>query len=373
MKHPIRTIIIVALLVKCLYLIAGAIFTPEGIHSWSDLLNLFNRNDSGWYQDITINGYKRIYHIDELGKYYPDGRIVQSSWAFFPAYPMVNRSLMLLFSCTFNEAAFASSLVLSLLHFLLLYSFAKHFLKDENMALKVTILYIVFPFHYHFSMYYTESLFIASLLLAFIGIQQKRLWWSATALSVLVLTRPNGLVCLLPVWLFQMEQEGISLRWHNRKAIIRRSLWLFIPVIVFGAYLLYQHYMTGHYNAYSIAQRGWNKFFTFPLLALFRGSAVELQFNSVYVIIVILFAGYCMRKLPLSLNLLVWINLMLPLCAGSTTSMSRYITVLFPLFILLCVMLIPKMKRSYAVLPSIFLLLQLWAFYYWIVSSPLSY
>lgn len=373
MKHPIRTIIIVALLVKCLYLIMGAVFTPEGIHSWSDLLTLFNRNDSGWYQDIATNGYKQIHHIGELGMRLPDGNMLQSSWAFFPAYPMINRSLMLLFSCSFNEAAFASSMVLSLLNFLLFYSFTKYFLKDELMALKVTILYIVFPFHYHFSMYYTESLFISSLLLAFIGIQQKRLWWTTVALAVLVLTRPNGLVCLLPVWLYQLEQKGVALRPANFKALLKHTLFLFPAVLVFAAYLVYQYEMTGYFNAYSIAQRGWNKFFTFPLLALFRGSAVELQFNSVYVILVILFAIYSIRKLPLSLNVFIWINLLMPLCAGSTTSMSRYIAALFPLFIIFCVQVIPRVKHASVSLPIIFLLLQLWLFSYWLIGHPLSY
>ncbi|WP_222164949.1 hypothetical protein [Edaphocola aurantiacus] len=372
MKHPIRTIIIVALLVKCLYLIMGAIFSPEGIHNWNDLIAVFNRNDAGWYENIATNGYPRIHHIDELGKRLPDGSLIQSSWAFFPAYPMLNRSLMFLFGWSFNGAAFLTSLVLSLVHFTLFYSFAKHFLKDENMALKATILYIVFPFHYHFSMYYTESLFLSALLMAFIGIQQQRLWWSATALIVLVLTRPNGLICLLPVWLYQLEQKGVALRPANFKAMLKNSLFLVPAVMIFAAYLVYQYEMTGYFNAYSIAQKGWNKFLTFPLLALFRGGAIELQFNSVYVILVILFAIYSIRKLPLSLNIFIWINLMMPLCAGSTTSMSRYIAALFPLFLVGCMLVLPKVKKSY-ILSSSLLLLQLAAFYFWLEWHPLSY
>ena len=372
MKHPIRTIIIVALLVKCLYLIMGLVFGPEGIHSWSDLIAIFNRNDTGWYDNIATNGYARIHHIDELGKKLPDGTMIQSSWAFFPAYPMLNRSLMLLFGCSFNNAAFTTSIVLSLLHFLLFFSFTKYFLNNDKLALQATILYILFPFHYHFSVFYTESLFLSALLMAFIGVQQKKVWWSALALSVLVLTRPNGLICLLPVWLYHLEQEGIPLRIRNYKIIFRHSLFLVLPVLAFAAYLYYQYEMTGYYNAFSLAQKGWRKSFVFPFKALFNGASFEKQFNSVYVIIVMLYAIYVTKKLPLSLNILIWINLLLPLTAGSTVSMSRYIAVLFPLFIIFCMQVVPKIKNAY-LLPIIFLLLQLWAFSYWLSADPFSY
>lgn len=372
MKHPIRTIIIVALLVKCLYLIMGVIFGPQGIHSWSDILDLFSRNDTGWYKKIASWGYPLINHEDELYKKVDGRQIWGSSWAFFPAYPMLNRSLMLLFGCSFNSAAFTTAMVLSLLHFLLFFSFTRHFLNNDKLALQATILYILFPFHYHFSMFYTESLFLSALLMALIGVQQKKIWWSALALSVLVLTRPNGLVCLLPVWLYHLEQEGISLRVRNYKTIFRHSLFLILPVLAFAAYLYYQYEMTGYYNAFSIAQKGWGKSFVFPFKALFNGAGFEKQFNSVYVIIVMLYAIYVARKLPLSLNILIWINLLLPLTAGSTVSMSRYIAVLFPLFIILCMQVVPKIKNAY-LLPIIFLLLQLWAFSYWLSADPFSY
>jgi hypothetical protein len=130
--------------------------------------------------------------------------------------------------------------------------------------------------------------------------------------------------------------------------------------------------MTGYFNAYSIAQKGWTKFLTFPLLALFRGGAIELQFNSVYVILVLLFAIYSIRKLPLSLNVFIWINLMMPLCAGSTTSMSRYIAALFPLFLVGCMLVLPRIKKTY-ILSCSLLLLQLAAFYFWLEWHPLSY
>ena len=66
--------------------------------------------------------------------------------------------------------------------------------------------------------------------------------------------------------------------------------------------------MTDHYFAFIKAQAGWYKEFMFPLLSLFRRGDLATQFNSVYTILFMLLAIVMAKKLPLSLNVLIWIK-----------------------------------------------------------------
>ncbi len=104
--------------------------------------------------------------------------------------------------------------------------------------------------------------------------------------------------------------------------------------ISFIAYLFYLRFATGDAFSFANAQNAWYKKTMFPLFALFSVGFWQNQFNSVYCVLVILFAIKSWKKLPISFNILVWISILLPLSAGSTTSMTRYIAVIFPLYYL---------------------------------------
>ncbi|HRP88954.1 MAG TPA: hypothetical protein PKX92_02835 [Edaphocola sp.] len=369
-KH-ILILILSSLVIKVLYVFIVLAFSKSNSIEQLSFLEVFFRNDSGWYRSVAEDGYDIIKNIDDLGKIYPD-YWKQSNWAFFPAYPLSIKLLMSVFSISYLQSAFVFSLITSTACFIAFYKFTLIFLKDVDKAFWIALLFIVSPFHYHYSMFYTEAMFLLMLLLAFIGIAEKKLWVSVLATSVLVLVRPNGLVCLLPIWLYGLEQSGFSFKSIQWVSLIKRSLFLLPAVLVFGGFLLYQHFETGYFNAFSIAQTGWGKKTTFPLLSLFRNGDFTNTFNSIYVCLTILFAIYTIKKLPLSLNVFIWLNLLLPLTAGSVISMTRYITVLFPLFILIAAMGL-KLPKSKYYLYAVCLGLQLYLLQYWAVSHSFSY
>ncbi len=333
-------------------------------------LEVFHRNDSGWYQNIATQGYDHISSLSDLG----DTSVLpwkQSNWAFFPVYPYTIAALMKT-GLDYYWSAFLVSIIFSIACFVALYQFFVQYLKSAPKAYWLTLLFIASPFSYHLSMYYTESYFLLTLLLAFVGVLQQKWWLTAIASAVLVLVRPNGIICLLPVWLFQWEQNGGGLKTLNLTQIWKNS-WMFLPAaLTFSAYLLYQHQATGYYNAFSLAQKGWGKQTMIPFKALFRQGDFASTFNSIYVCVVMLYALIIAKKLPLSMNVLIWINILLPLSAGSVTSMTRYISVIFPLYIVWASFGAQKAGTKYATI-TLCLLLQCVLLAYWAQSDPLSY
>jgi hypothetical protein len=251
---------------------------------------------------------------------------------------------------------------------------------DERKAFYISLLFLVFPFHYYFSMFYSEALFFTLLIFSFILIYQRKYSWLPLLLIPLTLTRPNGLIVLLPLYLYYLEGEGLLSKKHF--TFKRLFSWkntgitcLFATgVLSFTAYCIYQYRLTGYYNAFTIAQAGWGKSFTLPWQALFSGSEFYVQFNSVYTILTVIYAIYICHKIPLSWNILIWISLIFPLLGGNTMSMPRFISVIFPIMLVLGTQLfaLQKIKINYILL-FCFFGLQLWCFTYWLMRLPFSY
>ena len=129
--------------------------------------------------------------------------------------------------------------------------------------------------------------------------------------------------------------------------------------------------MTGFFFAFSIAQDGWYREATFPIMSFFRKGDLATQFNSIYTILVIIYAIWIRKKLPLSLNIFILVSLLLPLCSGSVTSMTRFISVMFPLFMVLSIS-IHGLKKKYVIL-TVILLFHFFSYYGWLINHPISY
>ncbi len=220
---------------------------------------------------------------------------------------------------------------------------------------------------------YTEALFFSLLAFSFITVYLKKYWITSVLLIPLVLVRPNGIVCILPLYLFFIEQnEGIINYFKNNKSNYLKDLLIFVSApLSLLLYCFYQKSMTGFYLAFIKAQAGWYKQFMFPLLSLFRRSDFTTQFNSVYIIVVMILLIIYRKKFTLSMNLLIWINILLPMTSGSVACMPRYVSIIFPISIILGTYFI-KINHYYLLLLGVFCL-QLITFYPWLISHPFSY
>ncbi len=341
-----------------------------------EFLSLYKRNDSFWYEKAANEGYPKITNPLDLGysygKYYK-----QSVWAHFPMYPLTVMAFENVFSLNFNESAFFISIIFAATTFIGFYLLCVYvFSFDLKKSLVLTGLFMVFPFHYYFSMYYTEAMFFSFLAFSFIAINRRLYWLLSVLIVPLTLVRPNGIACLIPLFVYYIEIEGgfkqylnlfKSMNWQK---LINGCYFLTAPLAL-GVYCLYQKQMTDHYFAFIKAQSGWYKEFMFPLLGLFRRGDFTTQFNSVYTILVMVLSAFSFRKFSLSLNILIWISILLPMTSGSVACMPRYISVIFPLTVLIGSYLVER-RFFYLILGALFIL-QLVTFYPWLIYHPFSF
>lgn len=380
-KSHIIKIILLSILLKVLYVAFAFVVDANSenftfSHSVNGVIGLFERNDSYWYKSIHENGYPEIHSKKDLG-WHNKEEFYQSSWGFMPGYPLSTKSLSLLLNTSFETSAFILSILFSISSFVLFYWLATLWLKDPNSAFFATLLVMTMPFHYYFSMMYTEGYFFTLFLGAMIAAKKKRFLLLAILTSLMVIIRANGLLMLLPISLYILENEKLLKGFKIQKEFftwnsIKKFAFLLLPILCFAGYILFQYLETGYPFAYSIAQKGgWYREMMFPLAGLFRSGAMHVQFNSWYAIVFMLIAIFAWKKLPLSFNLIIWLNILLPLSAGTSEGMPRYISIVFPLFFLFAYWL-KDVKWKFALIP-VLIGLQLFTFYFWLVSSSFSF
>lgn len=377
MKRNILIIIGTSIMLKLSYLMFA--YTLNGnaeIISINGYIDIIKRNDVGWYERISSNWYPKINDIQDLG-YSHGNDFKQSEWAFFPFYPGLNRFTCNILQIPFNISGLIWSLVFSTLTFIGFFWFCELLIKDISKAFYATLIFMIFPFHYYFSMMYTEAVFLTFLIYSFIAIYYKKELVLLVLLIPLTLVRPNGLFMMIPLYLFFLETHKVIIDkcviWPKlfRKDIMLTSLIFLTAPICFILYCMYQYNMTGQYFAFSIAQIGWYKKLTFPLLSFCRSCNFQSQFNSFYTLAVFILSIYCFKRFSLSLNVLIWLSLLIPLSSGSMVSMQRYISVIFPIIILISTYFY-SFKFKYAIV-ALFFVLHLFVFTYWLNSNPFSF
>lgn len=371
-----KRILIASLLLKVAYLVFGIlILGSASSFSLTGYCDMIQRNDSGWYEIIATDGYPEISERSDIG-YHKGAEYKQSAWAFFPFYPYINRILTNLSGLGFDYTGLIWSLIFSTLAIIGFYKFTLVFTEDEDKAYYISLLFLLFPFHYYYSMMYTEAVYFSCLIFSFYSIYKNRLLYLPVLIIPLVLVRPNGIVGLIPLYLYFLERNNILVKYSlNLKLLLSKAnifkslLFLSGPLAFFG-FSLYQKQMTGYYFAFSIAQQGWYREFMLPFMSFFRRGDFTTQFNSVYSLIFIAMAIFSWKKFPLSLNIVIWTGLLLPLFSGSVTSMPRFISVIFPFTMLIGAWLYTSRLKYYFL--GLFVALQFWVFYFWLSRHPFS-
>lgn len=380
-KSHILKIILFSILLKGLYIVFAFVVDAQKddfsfSHTTKGVIGLFERNDSYWYKSIHEDGYPEIHSKRDLG-WHDKEEFHQSSWGFMPGYPLATKSISLLLNTSFETSAFILSILFSISCFILFYWLAFLWLDNSQNAFFATLLVMAMPFHYYFSMMYTEGYFFMLFLGAMIAAKKKYFLLLGILTSIMVIIRANGLLMLLPISLFILENDKLLKGLKVQKDVfkwssIKQFAFLVLPILCFAGYILFQYIETGYPFAYSIAQKGgWYREMMFPLTGLFRSGQAHVQFNSWYAIVFMLIAIFAWKKLPLSFNLIIWMNILLPLSAGTSEGMPRYISIIFPLFFLFAYWL--KDVKWKMVLIPLLVGLQLFTFYFWLMSSSFSF
>lgn len=286
---------------------------------------------------------------------------------------------MRIFKMDFLSMASILNFLYSILCFLLFYFFTSKEIKSNRNALLSTILLILFPFHYYFSMYYSEALYLSLVLLCFLMIQLNKNLLLSIFLVLLVLVRPNGMFMTIPLFIYFIEKRyGI-----NSSIFLNRKWQDFLPILSFVsapltlmAYCIYLNYMTGDYIAFINARKGWCLDATFPWEPFYNIKEWKGRFYAVYYALFIVLWLTNWKKLRISFHVLILINMILPLTSGIIT-LPRYISAIFVFWIILGGLLGNlELKTNRRLIPFIFILLfagQLWSFTFWLEWHPFSY
>lgn len=315
--------------------IPHGIFWDQQLHHHSWLLDMFSRWDTGWYYGIAVNGYS------------------ESATPFFPLFPII---LSLL-------PATASSMILggfiiSLLGFLAALVFLRLFIlkiDEEETANRTLWIVSLFPGSIFLTAVYPMSLFLLFIILFFLGIVTKRYVLSFVAGFLAALSWNSGFVLAfsgLYVVIQSYRKEGLQSVW-------KKSLTVIGPASALGFYAIYLWAKFGTPFTAMIALREhfknemtlpvWNHLKMlwtilnnqeFPLLAPLENAKyiylldIFTSFAALLLIIIMIIKKMMVYTLP---YLIVALFMLLSNAPSGimSSSATRYLCVLFPLWIML--------------------------------------
>jgi mannosyltransferase PIG-V len=312
------------------------------------LIEAWSRMDTDWYVGIAQAGYNYSPVIGSRANFFPlfpalmaiGGRVIEllgvpSPWSYVVAGTAI------------SWAAFAVACValyrLALLRF------------DRRVAAGAVTLLAVFPFSFYYGVAYTEALYLMLAVLAFLAIERGNWWGAAGAAAMAGALRPPGLI------LGGCVALAYGLGWLRERRWLRRDM-LSLAAIPMGtlAYTAYCWAAFGEPLAYAkTARAGWHQglqpnallmaqnFLTSPrVLALVRYPhnwtvPKDLFITSSVAYLALL--AVCLLTIPFIWRLLgpvytvfVALSVVAPLVMfPSIQSLGRYLSVLFPVFIVL--------------------------------------
>lgn len=287
--------------------------------------------DGFWYRQIAEVGYPSVLPTDPV-----TGGVQENAWAFYPAFPLLARVLMVLTGLGFPVVGsslalllgFGAALVMGLL------------LRDRvgpGVALAAVGVYAACPMSPSLQIAYTESLAML-LLCGFLWAISRERWLSTAGLGLLI-----GVTRAMALPLAMVAVVAVVLRWRRRgrdPLTVREGwaalaalgscgaaglMWPAIVSVVVGSPMAYTDTMAAWSVGGSVQLlRPWLEYVTQPLHALAAGSALAL--------LVAMMAGPWAGRLGPVLR--VWTLAYagyLILVDAPSTSLFRHLLPLFPL------------------------------------------
>lgn len=293
------------------------------------LIDIWGRWDTGWYLSIVNHGYNVP----------GDLHTVQSSIAFFPLYPYMVKVLTFLLPArlrTPGAEVFLGAVVSNVLllwGLILLYKLVTSSLNDAAIARRTVVYMLLFPTSFFFSCCYSESTFLFLSVAAFYAASRQAWWRSALLGGLLALTRPLGVLILIPlVWIYLQARE-----WKLRKVGWEIVSFLLVPAGLV-VYSLSIYHLTGDLLAPLQVQAAWGRGLALPWQTI----ASPTEFNpfitpvdQMVVVGFILLGLVSLVLLPKSYGLYSLALMLPPLFTGTLMSVARYYLPIFPIFIVL--------------------------------------
>ena len=300
---------------------------------------IWARWDAEWYLLIAEEGYDVGDRLSGFGVAYERS----AAAGFLPLYPMLIRLLSPLFGAV-GAGVLISNLCL-LLSLVLLDRLLRLEVGGEMGAtagMAACAALLLFPSSLFLSAVYAESLFLSLSLGAFLGARSGRFSIAGICAALATLTRPFGILLLLPLaWEWWAWRGGADEASSRRRRSLD-GLWLLMPPAAISCFLFFSQRVFGDPLALLHRQERWRGGLSGPWRAFVRwweagpsahgahGSTVEL------LIAVVCLAMLVVMVRRLRPSYVLYTAAALAVALGSTFwSFSRLALTLFPLFMLI--------------------------------------
>jgi hypothetical protein len=296
------------------------LFTP----AW--LLDVWGRWDAVWYVDIALNGYRVTAPLASA----------QQNVAFYPLYPLAMRAVALLFPASVAPpvAALAAGVLLSnaaaLGAVLLLHRHVQRRFGDAAARRTVWAL-LAFPTSFFLSCAYTEAFFLLLAITCFDAAWNERWPLAGLAGGLLALCRANGVVAIAPLVVLALR----GARWRPWRATAGALAWASLVLVGFFVWWAWLWHLTGSPAAVGQAAAAWNRGFVMPWVTLLDFHSYPLlDPDRLALLLMGVLAVLSFFRLSIADGVFAAAIMTPALCSAVLTSGARYVSVVFPAFVL---------------------------------------
>ena len=312
-------------------------FVPESVEfrvSDNELVNLPARWDAGWYLSIVTKGYN-----------WDRNPRRQQNIVFFPAFPIIVRSVGLFLGQHWIHVALGIALTAFFFALVYLHRLARDLL-DPGQALMAVWALAAYPFSVYYSAPYTEGLYLLGSVGAFYHATRGEWARSAGWGFLLGLCRPNGFFIAGPIGILVLQRALRERRLH-----VSALAPVLTPILGMLAYCAYLYLRFGDPLVWTKGQRAWGRVFAgvWPgIRALFMDRYQRIADESFYfysltmpydllhtaaAIFVLMSIWPTVRRFGLAYGAFTAVNILPPLIMGGMLSIGRMTSVLFPAFL----------------------------------------
>nr|WP_202540841.1 mannosyltransferase family protein [Streptomyces sp. SID3915] len=200
-------------------------------------------------------------HIARDGYFPADAGPWMTGWdnreAFFPGYPMLLRAVHTLVP-SWTAAGLLISLVAGAVAVLALSRAARSYVPEDTDGRRTVLFFLLSPCAVFLAVGYTEALFLAFALPAWLAAQRHHWAWACTLTALATTVRVSGLFLAAAIAVLFVLSARARRDW-------RGAGWLALPALPPAAYSWYLHAHTDDWMAWKHAQeRGWYRDFHTP-------------------------------------------------------------------------------------------------------------
>lgn len=304
----------------------GAIGPGKSFDYWAS----WAQWDGGHYLNIAAFGYLDI-----------------TNYAFFPLFPTLAGIVHHFLKLDLITSGLLISNIAFVLFLIVFFKlvFSKY---TKEVAYASTITLLLFPTSFFATAYYSESLFLLIVTLAFASLWRKNFLLAALLASLASLTRLMGVMLIVSVFYSYFA----SIKFNPRKVNIK----LFHIAAAFFGVSVYSIYLFFNLNdplRFLTSQSNWQRTVTDPISTIVSyiwpivtrqlrpfSDWLDLGFTLLFLSILIL----GIKKIPSSLWIFSMLAILIPTSSGTLTSMPRYLLASLGAFIIVGLYLTGKPK-----------------------------